>query len=430
MGGGRDYTVTDSKFPLFPFLRSTQLSVSARNPWLSESLEPVTTNSISTLPIPISLQFPILILSYFPSFPPRYTVVIAQQLPLASKTTFKSITGSDDPSVHKLAALVPCVCFLIFPLSLLSDLAPLKYPSLAGLAFTAVSILIVIWDSLSAGFFGNLVFGAIQLQDILMAANKTIRLHWQGMTPDSLAQLALRVPVTASLAQSTFAGDFQLLPTLSIIALYSSAFACHYNSPRWYLELAPKYRNPRSYGMITAAAFAIVVFIFGAFAAAGYSRFGAFLGDNVLLQYGSLMRDDQKPGGNPAVISIAWVGIAFSVLFSFPLAFNSARLAYFEAFESLKIEGINADVAKQGLAGSSSKTGKMAYVGFTAGFCALALLGGWQIPGLKVPGAIKGFSTTCFLCGLFPGVMLYGKVMGWGSVEEEEEEEKEVDRGK
>jgi len=39
---------------------------------------------------------------------------------------------------------------------------------------------------------------------------------------------------------------------LDIMAIYSSAFLCHYNSPRFYYELKKEYRNPVSYAYLSA----------------------------------------------------------------------------------------------------------------------------------------------------------------------------------
>lgn len=156
-----------------------------------------------------------------------YAVVIGQQLPLAFGDFLKALFEVPD-SQMKLAVLTPCVFFCILPLALLSSLETLKYPSIMGLAFTACSILIVITDSIKFGFFGK----------YLDSSDKNISAY------------------EAQTGKGNFEKhDADLSGILGTVSLYSAAFACHYNSPRWYMELEHESQNPRSFAAITFAAF-------------------------------------------------------------------------------------------------------------------------------------------------------------------------------
>lgn len=68
---------------------------------------------------------------------------------------------------------------------------------------------------------------------------------------------------------------FRVPSMLSIVALYSSGFACHYNSPKFYKELQGA--SPSKFLWVSIVSFCIVTVLFVVFAGAGYMRFGGIL---------------------------------------------------------------------------------------------------------------------------------------------------------
>ena len=135
------------------------------------------------------------------------------------------------------------------------------------------------------------------------------------------------------------------------------------------------------------ASFLIVAVVFLTFALAGYWRFGGMVGPNLLVDYSFVQKND-KPD---TLIVIAWLGVAFDLVTSYPLVLNSARIAAFEI------------VSKEGVYGAS----KLTWALFTLLFIVATAIVGWKAEDISVIASIRGVTTTVSICVLFPGVMLW-----------------------
>ncbi|CAJ1335357.1 unnamed protein product [Effrenium voratum] len=157
---------------------------------------------------------------------------------------------------------------LLVPLSLMKDLAPLRYASLAGLAATAYVFFMLESDSFSANWT---VSGPVM----------------NNLTP-------LRV-------------DF-----FEALALFSSAFMAHYNAPKFYSQLQD--RSVPRFGLLVSLAFGLALLVFMAFGVCGFALFGFDVEGNVLKNY------DFSPK-----VMLAWLSMGFSVAFTYPLVFSTFR---------------------------------------------------------------------------------------------------------
>lgn len=98
------------------------------------------------------------------------------------------------------------------------------------------------------------------------------------------------------------------------IALYCHAFVAHYNAPKVFSELA----NPTlaRWTVLVGIAYSVAFLVYAEFAWAGFRRFEYAVEGNVLRNYGPQLN-----------ILLAWLGMGFSIAFTYPLVFNSAREA-------------------------------------------------------------------------------------------------------
>lgn len=158
---------------------------------------------------------------------------------------------------------------VLLPLSLAQDLRKLAFTSVLGLSVLVYVVALVIYDS------------------------------WQN----SPAELS---PDTV-LAQWRMGG-------FEAIALYTHAFVAHYNAPKLFSEFS----NPTQtrWATFVVCAYTIAFIVYSSFAWAGFRRFEGLVEGNVLRNYG------------PRVdMLIAWLGMGFSISFTYPLVFNSTREA-------------------------------------------------------------------------------------------------------
>ncbi|CAD7945447.1 unnamed protein product [Amoebophrya sp. A25] len=106
-------------------------------------------------------------------------------------------------------------------------------------------------------------------------------------------------------------------------------------------------------------------------------------------------------------VKIMWLGMALSVMTSYPLISNSARAAVFEIFFPYPAE----------------QAPLWLYVLVTAVYVGVSAVIGVIGPGLDLLGSMKGATTTVALCLLFPGLMLVWKVSRDVAVEQGNDEE-------
>eukprot|EP00931_Biecheleriopsis_adriatica_P068362 TRINITY_DN42328_c0_g1_i1.p1 TRINITY_DN42328_c0_g1~~TRINITY_DN42328_c0_g1_i1.p1 ORF type:complete len:494 (+),score=62.16 TRINITY_DN42328_c0_g1_i1:66-1547(+) len=98
------------------------------------------------------------------------------------------------------------------------------------------------------------------------------------------------------------------------IALYTHAFVAHYNAPKVFSELI----NPTHarWTVLVLAAYGSAFLIYANFAWAGLCRFEDSVEGNILRNYGPEF-----------FVLLAWLGMGFSIAFTYPLVFNSTREA-------------------------------------------------------------------------------------------------------
>jgi len=98
------------------------------------------------------------------------------------------------------------------------------------------------------------------------------------------------------------------------ISLYTNAFVAHYNAPKVFAELAnPSYER---WTLLVGIAYGVALVVYAEFAWAGFRRFEHEVQGNILKNYGPHLH-----------VLIAWLGMGFSIAFTYPLVFNSAREA-------------------------------------------------------------------------------------------------------
>jgi len=242
------------------------------------------------------------------------------------------------PLLHDRGAdLVLVAAFVLVPLSLLRDLAPLRFGSVAGLGATLYVFLLLAGDC---------------------AANANI---FAPSGPVMKNMLPMRV-------------DF-----FQALALFSSAFMAHYNSPKFYSQLQDN-TLPR-FAALVAGAFGLALAVFAVFGLCGFAVFGFAVEGNVLKNYG---------GG--AEVMLAWLGMAFSVAFTYPLVFSGFRESFTALLPRLGFAGANADDSKF-------------RVPFTLFAVALTVLGGTVFSNIALVNGVKGAILCSVLAFVFPAAI-------------------------
>merc|ERR1719188_1384127 len=134
-----------------------------------------------------------------------------------------------------------------------------------------------------------------------------IGLVWLYVIGDFLSNISTGIE---NLQENALRLDMGIFTT---IAISTGAFKAHYNAPKFFKELGEDLKAHSQMVMISyGAAFAI----YASFALAGLGLFG----DNVL---GNLLKNYSAEGNVP--ILLAWLGMAFAIVFTYPLVFSSAR---------------------------------------------------------------------------------------------------------
>lgn len=174
----------------------------------------------------------------------------------------------------------------VLPLSYIKDLSPLRIPSIVSLLIIAYIFVYVVvyWVTDFEKGIPNLKGGALHLD------------------------------MGVFFATSVFTG----------------AFSAHYNSPTFYRELG---EDLSSHARVVRMSFISSFFIYAFFALAGYAMWGDSAKGNILQNYG-------QDGSGGKTLAVMLFMMAFSVTLSFPLVFNSGRLAFygvFPVFERLRL---------------------------------------------------------------------------------------------
>ncbi|CAE7940934.1 glcK [Symbiodinium sp. KB8] len=184
----------------------------------------------------------------------------------------KALAGllPDSPLLHGRGVdlCIIGLCLLV-PLSLMKDLAPLRYASIAGLAATAYVFLMLLKDSVSSARWGA-----------------------DGPLASNVSPMRL---------------DF-----FEALALFGSAFMAHYNAPKFYAQLQEK--SVPKFAVLVCMAYGLALVVFVAFGMCGFALFGYDSEGNILKNYGF----------GPEVM-LAWLSMGFSVAFTYPLVFSGFR---------------------------------------------------------------------------------------------------------
>lgn len=191
-----------------------------------------------------------------------YTILVADFMQKA----LEGLAGWDVP--RTLLITVNTALFFL-PLSQARNLSSLRYTSVLGLSIISMVFLYVVSDSLT---------------------------H----VPSSMVNLkanAMRIDL----------GLFKM------VAIGTTAFQAHYNAPAYFKQLDG---NFESFVTTTRRSYATAFFVYLSFATAGVGLFG----DRVL---GNMLRNYEAAGNTP--ILLAWLGMAFAVIFTYPLPFTAAR---------------------------------------------------------------------------------------------------------
>jgi len=234
------------------------------------------------------------------------------------------------------ADLVLVALLLLVPLSLRKDLAFLRYSSMAGLTATLYGFMLLWSDCVAKADFGNPA-GPV-LQNIL--------------------------PMRA---------DF-----FSALALFSSAFMAHYNSPKIYADLQ---ENTLSrWATLVGCAFSLAFITFTIFGFSGFALFGFSVEGNVLKNYSNSTR-----------AMLAWLGMAFSVVFTYPLVFSTFRDS---ASALLRHVGLPVDTK-----------GFLFRFLFTVLAVAMTVLGGTVFSDVALVNGVKGAVMSSCLAFIYPAVI-------------------------
>jgi amino acid permease len=263
-----------------------------------------------------------------------FTVLIADFLT-------KAMTGlglMSVESVHQSRAVVLVIIatFFLVPLSLLKNLAPLRFSSVVGLAATCYGFALLVSDCVSRGGFAAPVESVVQ-----------------NMFP-------LRMDL------------FQAM------ALMSSSFMAHYNAPRFYAELQDN-TLPR-FATLVLCAFSVALLTFIVVGFCGFTLFGLAVQGDVLKNYGGGTR-----------VMFAWLGMAFSTTFSYPLEFITLR----EACVNLLV--------RSGLIGNAVSA--KFELGFTIVGVSLTVIGGIVFVNVASVTAVNGAVLCAFLSFIFPALV-------------------------
>jgi amino acid permease len=117
------------------------------------------------------------------------------------------------------------------------------------------------------------------------------------------------------LAPVHFSGNIARLDMgiFQTVAISNSAFQAHYNAPKIFNELGC---DLRAHACTSVLSFGAAFAVYSSFAVAGVGLFGNTVRGNVLKNY---------PAEGNFIILLAWLGMAFSTIFTFPLVFTAGR---------------------------------------------------------------------------------------------------------
>lgn len=202
-----------------------------------------------------------------------YVVLIADFLPNALISL-----GAPPHALYASRAVViaAITAAVLLPLSLLRNLARLRFSSYVALLGILFSCAVIIWHGARTGSLARMNFAKFD------------------------------------------SGVFQAAPVLNV------SFIMHYNAPRYYQELRD--RSLARMARIVATVFGGVLALYTAISVAGYATFGADTEGDVLNNFG----DDTLSVAADLALATRVV-LTVVIAFTFPLALHSLRLSAFAA---------------------------------------------------------------------------------------------------
>lgn len=231
------------------------------------------------------------------SFLPAFTVVFKC---FAGALAYSIIIGESFASIGKLVGAPAMLCspnkiiclvslFVFLPLSLLRDLSSLAVGSILGTAGTVYTAL----------------FMALRAVDGSYKA---------GGAYHGLIEPALQ-PKVAALAKGQPLLNMNVVVLVSMLA---TTFLAHYNAPKFFKELAPPKGGGSKMPSFNAAClggFGLSALLCGAIMSAGFLTFGSAAQGFILNNYAT----------KDSLAFLARLGIAGSIIFSYPLIFVGLR---------------------------------------------------------------------------------------------------------
>lgn len=231
---------------------------------------------------------------------------------------------------------------ITLPLSHARNLSPLRYTSMLGIAIIGLVFMYVLTD-----FQGNI-----------------------GIAKSNLQQHAIRLDM----------GSF------STLALCTGAFQAHYNSPRIFKELGC---SLRAHAFTVATSFGVAFLVYSSFAVAGLGLFGDALHGNVLKNY--------PAEGNIAIL-LAWLGMAFSIVFTYPLVFTTGRDSLISLVPALQRAGRRRPLST--------------HVAITSSLVAVISMVACTLEDVSLVTGLLGATIGSCLCWIFPASIYLKAALG------------------
>ena len=227
---------------------------------------------------------------------------------------FHAVAGRLLPAkdFSRTTVLLSLMAFPLIPLSLLDDLAALKYSSFAGLAGILYTTIFVVLQGAKRTLDVVVTENNNHESSSLVADAAKFLLYWPFLPSSGNAERAMPQMVTTPLRSGLFqvsAGSAVLLNTLCV------AFMCHYNAIVYYRELDKE--TPTKYAKVSTMGVAFTALIFVCVMVGGRNAFGKDAMPNVL----------NNIPLESAFGAVARVGTGLAILSGFPLMFAGFKAA-------------------------------------------------------------------------------------------------------
>lgn len=232
-----------------------------------------------------------------------FSACLAYSMILAD--TFSALLRTDARNTVLLAVTT----FILLPLcwmKSLSALAPFSLLGVIGMGYTAIAMLIRYLD-------GSYAPGGRLLADVADNLKPSFgNAGWSSVfQPSSL--LLLCMLSTAYMVRSAFA-VYDILFDQSIFShTYFSSLKCHFNAPKFYLEL--KDNTLSRYNQMTSLSFGVAIALTAGVTAIGFLTFGKAANGLVLNNYSA----------SDVLMRVSRIAVAVSLVFSYPLNFQGCR---------------------------------------------------------------------------------------------------------